>query len=295
MGSALAMWRKDHSSLPEHHNYLRCANVGSTSETSWDMLYPGYVSAAAVYWCPSDTQDPKPEEKVNFGGEGSGYYTGEGSLSGSYSGSGTVEYDFTQDFNSIGMGTSEPGYPYGGPFEVCCHNPSGTTGNWAGSPGSCLNALQAMPNAPNKQEDICEKAGIWTADQASYVYMGARAINVEESRTSADMRIAGDTDHDGQVEASKPAMNENGGCTNLRNFDDREAGTGNTAEQGWDSDSIPANQFNYVGGLDEVDNHAQDGVNVLYLDWHGSFDGRSWPSPLGTLQTQNWNKIDSMP
>ena len=41
--------------------------------------------------------------------------------------------------------------------------------------------------------------------------------------------------------------------------------------------------YRYVGGLEAADNHGQDGVNVLYLDWHAEFDGRSWPSPLGAV------------
>jgi hypothetical protein len=28
-------------------------------------------------------------------------------------------------------------------------------------------------------------------------------------------------------------------------------------------------------------------VNVLFFDWHAEFDGRSWPSPIGTLTQQN--------
>jgi prepilin-type processing-associated H-X9-DG protein len=46
--------------------------------------------------------------------------------------------------------------------------------------------------------------------------------------------------------------------------------------------------YRYAGGLEQMDNHSQDGVNVLYLDWHGEFDARSWPSPLGTTYFR-WN------
>jgi len=50
-------------------------------------------------------------------------------------------------------------------------------------------------------------------------------------------------------------------------------------------------QYHYVGGLEPGDPHGQDGVNVLYADWHVNFDGRSWPSPIGELEAQDWNRF----
>ena len=35
-----------------------------------------------------------------------------------------------------------------------------------------------------------------------------------------------------------------------------------------------------------MDNHGLDGVNVLYLDWHAQFDARSWPCPLGCVESR---------
>jgi prepilin-type processing-associated H-X9-DG protein len=43
--------------------------------------------------------------------------------------------------------------------------------------------------------------------------------------------------------------------------------------------------YYYVGGLEKQDNHSTSGVNVLYLDWHVSFDARNWPAPIGWTNT----------
>jgi hypothetical protein len=51
----------------------------------------------------------------------------------------------------------------------------------------------------------------------------------------------------------------------------------------------PNADYHYVGGLERLDNHAQDGVNVLHYDWHAGFDGRSWPSPIGMVRKENGN------
>ncbi len=53
------------------------------------------------------------------------------------------------------------------------------------------------------------------------------------------------------------------------------------AQDGW-----PCVYF-YVGGLEMDDKHSQDGVNVLYLDWHAEFDARAMPSPIGKLKERD--------
>ncbi len=257
MGDGLAMWKNDHRSLPRHHNHHDCTDVGAESETSWDMLFPGYISSAAVFACPSDDQNPQPETGVNIGGKNGQYYDGNGNLV-------SNTYDFTQELSS-----GDNGYPYPGPYEVCCADTATSEGSWSTS--DCGAALQDVEGAPKQQEAMCEKAGMWTADQAGYVYMGSRAISGAEKRKSAALRLAADTGQHGGPQAAKGAQ---GNCQNLTNFRDSEK------------------KYHYVGGLDASDNHGTDGVNVLHLDWHVDFDGRSWPAPLGVQDTQNWTKVE---
>ena len=255
MGDGLAMWKNDHGSIPYQHNHHDCVDVGAESETSWDMLYPGYISSAAVYACPSDPQNPKPESGVNIGGKNAQYYDGDGNLVGD-------QYDFTSELSS-----GDTGYPYPGPYEVCCTDTTTDEGSW--NAGECGAALQNIQGAPKKQQQMCEKAGMWTADQAGYVYMGDQAVSPAEERKSGALRIAADTYQHVGPEA---AEGQHGDCQDLTIFYNDEK------------------THNYAGGLTEKDNHGKDGVNVLYLDWHVDFDGRSWPSPIGMVDKQDWNK-----
>ena len=53
--------------------------------------------------------------------------------------------------------------------------------------------------------------------------------------------------------------------------------------------------YYYAGGLERVDNHYSDGVNVLYFDSHARFDGRDWPSPIGEADTKSWTRKEWNP
>jgi type II secretory pathway pseudopilin PulG len=125
---------------------------------------------------------------------------------------------------------------------------------------------------------VARKFGIGSADDISYAYVGNENLSKVEKSTAADLRVAGDNEMEGDEEPCGCASSNIGGCgrdmRTIRNF---RAGV------------VPPG-YRYAGGLEAQDNHAQDGVNVLYYDWHGGFDGRSWPSPLGALETENWNK-----
>ena len=277
LGDGLAMYRNDNDKLPRGSNQEHCVDLGGpNSPLGWGKLYPGYISSAAVYWCPSDGEDPKPEEEVNFGGGmdgGDGYYYSEG---------GTRENEGYK-FNQSGDSLADRAKPYPGPFEVCCANPGAQPFGGAAMGedengdryDNCDEAFSSTPGLPNSQEEYCEIAGIWTADQASYIFTGGQSVSAAERRKSGAMRIAADTDYDAN-DGIPPASE--GGISNC--YNDSQSANG----------SIPVDEYYYVDGLEAADNHGQDGVNVLYLDWHVDFDGRSWPSPLGMVDKQDWDK-----
>ena len=273
MGDGLAMWQNDHSSLPPRHNQPKCLVIDSNfpDGTSWDMLYPGYISSVGVYWCPSDGNDPKPEEGVNFGGEGGEFFTDGGSTSGDpYNPWDSAEIEFA------GNTLPDRGHPWPCPFASCCAD----TG-WGGFPATsdddvtCQEAFQDMEGQPGDRESFCERAGIWTADQASYIFIGGNDVTPAEKRKSAAFRMAGDTDYHKQFSA--PSLGANRNCYNDTHLH---------------ADDGKWYNYNYHGGLEAADNHGKDGVNVLYLDWHVDFDGRSWPSPIGMPYQQDWAKIE---
>jgi len=276
LGDGLAMWKNDHNAIPRNHNHIWAAGFGPWGEDrqlSWSVLYPGYLSSAAIYWCPSDSYNPKPEEGVNFGGGvdgGEGYY---------YSGAGNRSDD-PYDFEHLThIEESHRAYPYKGPYEVCCakDGTGSSHGNWGTAGRDCLEAFRKKDNMPNTLEGVCQKSGIWTADQAGYIYMGDQAVSMAEKRKSGEMRLAADTDYAGPKShpGSEPGDDDwasDGDCQDGANF------------------FSGVDRYHYVDGLEENDKHGKDGVNVLYLDWHVDFDGRSWPSPLGILETEDWGK-----
>ncbi len=131
-------------------------------------------------------------------------------------------------------------------------------------------------------ERLCQRHGIGGADDSSYAYTGEKSINSEEKRRSGQMRIAGDNENEGD---EVPCLTEQA----QRDW----AFFTNPPQWHWRVSSFyfagymePG--YRYVGGLETADNHGQDGVNVLYLDWHAEFDARSWPSPLGAIRHE-WN------
>jgi prepilin-type processing-associated H-X9-DG protein len=134
---------------------------------------------------------------------------------------------------------------------------------------------------------VCDEAGIQAADDVSYVYTGGASISSTEH--GAAMRIAADNEQEGDEAgcAGHPAaaapLNETSflqgeganyaGLWPVQNY--------TIGDPFNDERNIYDVRYHYVGGLEDLDNHGRDGVNVLYLDWHASFDGRNWPAPIG--------------
>jgi len=269
-GNAMAMYRKDREEIPPQHNtvhgpyymYGQLDSWGIETARSLDELYPGYVGSVEVYWCPSDSANDKPEAGYNIGKVNPRCGTGE--FSGNPNGCGYNEcvkcwaggYDF------YGMDTYD----------------SSIGGNRAGF-------------APNKFKKYARRTGLAAADEMSYAYAGGLSVQPEEQSSSGSMRIMGDNEMEGD---EQPCMSscwgpfwgavgwiceDYGGTNTMRHFE-------NEIRHGF-----VAPGYRYAGGLERADNHGQDGVNVLYLDWHAEFDGRSWPSPLGTEEFQ-WSDED---
>ena len=71
LGGALAMYKKDHDQeLPKWPNQTGIDGGSRRNGAgSWDELYPGYIGSAGLYYCPSDSEDWKPEQGTNFGGD----------------------------------------------------------------------------------------------------------------------------------------------------------------------------------------------------------------------------------
>jgi prepilin-type processing-associated H-X9-DG protein len=132
--------------------------------------------------------------------------------------------------------------------------------------------------------------GIERADDVSYICMGSADLQREERQGAAELRVAADN------EEEDDEMCEDGWRHMWGQFL-----PGLVPDQGdWNSymygggggDVSSSGTYHYVGGLERQDNHQQDGVNVLYFDWHASFDGRSWPSPIGMPEAESggWQK-----
>ena len=258
-GSALAMYQNDHGELPPQHNTTRGALPWEDwfpfpkGPQSWDMLWPGYVGSMELYYCPSDQNDEKPEHGYNIGKvdvrmEGGSCTYGEPAASQRYG------YDH---YDAVAGG--------------CCDG-------WA----------QPNPNCPQGNE-LTRKSravGLAAMDDVSYAYAGGLSVSSSERSKSAQMRIAGDNEMEGDEKPCKPdcggpfwgavGWNCSPGSWTMR------------AHESEIRHGFVAPGYRYVGGLEEADNHGQDGVNVLYLDWHAEFDARSWPSPLGTTHFR-WN------
>ena len=250
IGGALAMYQKDHDQeLPAAHNQWARTGGGGIwvsvpwgtehghSTASWSVLWPGYIGSAALFQCPSDSADVKPEHEQNFGAH-------------------LIDPD-NQNAN-----VRWPGYYHGDDHHACnVGNPDNYGPRW---------------------EDVCKQNGLQNADDNSYAYTGGESVQRKEQQNSADMRIAGDNEQEGD-EGPRPAMFEPHSRSDF--FGSEE----NCRYHASTFTGYVYPGYRYVGGLEQQDNHSQDGVNVLYLDWHASFDGRSWPSPLGALEVQDWN------
>jgi len=121
-------------------------------------------------------------------------------------------------------------------------------------------------------------------DSVSYYYCGEEGVDREEAERAGDMRILADQEEEGD---------EDWEC---QYGDDYKRTDVNVCCLFWGATAYNCaappcngNQFAdrgvyyYIGGLEDLDNHSEDGVNVLYMDFHAAFDGRQWPSPIGAL------------
>ena len=233
LGNALAMWQKDNRGLPPEHNQVAQSWAADLSGNgSWEQLWPGYAGSAALFWCPSDGADQKPQSEYNFGEEAT---------------AAEAHTHFCWNFTDA----------------VCYANDYYHSECW-----------WAAPEDANADQ-VCPKAGLSNADDISYAYTGGQSVQQDEARNSARMRLAGDNEQEGDEAPCMQGFCNNGGwpCNNYARHMDR---TVVRPRSGY----VPPG-YRYAGGLEQSDNHGQDGVNVLYLDWHAEFDGRSWPSPLG--------------
>ena len=250
LGTGLASWQNDHNQkLPRHSSARRGwagYNGGLNGANSWEQLWPGYIGSAELFKCPSDDNDMNPQHGYNFGC-----------------------LNPQPNIGGCAVQSDEEGRSFGGDWyaDMCWNGPN------AGNPQG-LNQSQ--------YETICNKWGLGGTDDISYAFTGQVSVQMDEKRKSAQMRIAGDNENEGDEAPCFPSPYANGYWTSL-------------PEWKWRVSSFyyagyvdPG--YRYVGGLEEFDNHAQDGVNVLYMDWHAEFDARSWPSPLGTTFQRDDNR-----
>ena len=149
-------------------------------------------------------------------------------------------------------------------------NDMAATNCWKGW-GPWWNAM-----ADAEWEKICVRSGIGQADDVSYAYPGSNTFGKQERAHAATLRIAGDNEQEGD---EKPCLAGSG-------WGEKEHRMWHNAGRVRAGYMQPG--YRYVGGLEEDDNHGQDGVNVLYMDFHAEFDARSWPSPLGA-EYWRWN------
>jgi prepilin-type processing-associated H-X9-DG protein len=273
-GDALAMFRTDHEDhIPLVNNmYVPCWDwstegvVSSLSEHFFD-LYPGYVSTPRLFHCPSDSRDIEP---------------------------------IPSPINVPDIGTLSQGFaPYWGGWYVgymcrVCYFPPSWGWDW---------------QPANVRERACDGCGgDVRGDDHSYTFTGENSVQPEEAERAGDMRILADNDEEGDegprclYGQEESYFRYNGAESDGQNsanctIGHEEYGTGeycpsppcsgtrlfstNWARCG--EDNREDNIYHYIGGLENEDNHSQDGVNVLYYDWHAQFDGRQWPSPIGML------------
>jgi len=138
----------------------------------------------------------------------------------------------------------------------------------------------ATLGASLKPAPACDRCGMGHVDDLSYIFIGQDGVDGEEAERAGDMRIMADNEQEGDEDPCTTSW----GCGNSSRFQDLRDTYYYT--KGMDTDAGGRPFYRYVGGLEDADNHSRDGVNVLYLDIHVEFDGRSWPSPIGMLQME---------
>lgn len=251
LGVGLAQYQKDHKGkIPKNENFIRGpyswdAEYGDFFIKGWDELYPGYIGSASLYWCPSDSEDVQPEAGINIGKVNCRRENGQRTAD-----EPACRYPLT----------SEPICYLGGVYDRV---------GWG--------AMDDMSVDYKTWQTACRRVGLAVADDVSYAYVGERNISPEEKASTAKMRIAGDNEQEGdEVPGCGSSWMLAGWCSDAGCWAKRMTMNNYLAGMVYPG-------YRYVGGLEKADNHGQDGVNVLYLDWHGEFDARSWPAPLGCV------------
>jgi len=263
LGSGLALWKKDRGHIPRHHN-------------AWRRIWTG-----AEITSPKKKPWPYPKKLESWAALLPGYI-GSGELF--YCPSDTADVPPAQRKNvgariidaqarEAEIYSDEQGRKYktGLLTATCMYGDAAPSGVW---------------------ERACNRSGACAADDVSYAYVGGECISAEESRIASRVRLAADNEQEGPdspcIEGAeewgwkKPASWSRPGPNQWR-----WRMMTNYYHAGY-----VAPGYRYVGGLEAADNHGADGVNVLYLDWHAEFDPRSWPSPLGAPDTEEWTRCE---
>jgi len=136
------------------------------------------------------------------------------------------------------------------------------------------------------------RPGMGHVDDLSYIYIGSQSYGLDEKAKASQFRVMADNEEEG-VEAPSSAHWRTQDCDNRDNASPLDPSLRPTGPHSDHPDGF----YRYVGGLEAADNHHDDGVNVLYLDWHVRFDGGRWPSPIGRLDWEDagaglWRKPD---
>jgi len=128
-------------------------------------------------------------------------------------------------------------------------------------------------------EQMC---GMTNVDDISYVFMGEESCSVEEKVTTAYLIIMADNEEEGDeapgsIDERTYYPDYGRGKCGLR-WDTIDGDPSDLTTENYPAEGLI---YNYVGGLDDFDNHSKDGVNLLYYDSHAAFCKQSWPSPIG--------------
>lgn len=253
IGKGLQMFRNEHDmKLPEADNMGGSVwdrpnappRYGTTDVMSLNLLYPQYLDSREVFYCASDYNDGQYIESCPAP-------------------QARVCYPNVPDDVSI---------PW--PFCLYCGGPQNLD-DWSSW------KEQALPFEEKKQ------AGMSHIDDVSYVYIGWQSYDRDEKSKAAKLRIMADNEEEGD---EAPTSEE----FRLLKADNIDPDPDNPLICQWlriPPDPLDASyyldpqyRYRYVGGLEEEDNHATDGVNVLYMDWHVEFDNRATPAPIGVVE-----------
>jgi len=145
---------------------------------------------------------------------------------------------------------------------------------------------EVLPRSPDVVEEEYLN-GIGGVDHISYVYTGGDSVDAFEITRSSSMRLVADHECEGPERPLSRTQEDYWAAAT-----DRRVNGGNPMLLGLFRNK-PL-RYEYVGGLDEMDNHGTQGVNVLFLDWHVDFEVpqevqyedqivRNWIQPIGWL------------